>query len=276
MSYRRRHVKTKIYKLRKSGKPIIKKPVFGIAVLFLIVVFAFFYAVIFFPYFQVKNIITLGSEKTQDKDIQELVYSQISQKIISAGNWKLESKSIFLVSSKNLNKEILNKFPIIKNVKINKRLPQTLELEITEREPLGLFCNSKDECFLIDQSGIIFESSLKISNNMFVIRKLADSKQVFVGERVVAENIMAIISKIENGLKNNFQINIEEVLVSNPLRLDVKTDEKWQIYFDLSPDSDINMQIAKMNILLRDEILEKDRKNIKYIDLRFKDKAYYK
>ena len=145
-----------------------------------------------------------------------------------------------------------------------------------ERKPLGVFCNSftAEECFLIDQNGIIFEPSLKDYNNMTIVRKSLDLKQAVAGEKIIAENIMSAILKIKNNLENNLQINIEEIIISSPLKIDITTNEKWKIYFNL--ESDIDMQIIRLSLLLNSEIPEGDRKNLQYVDLRFKDKAYYK
>jgi hypothetical protein len=74
-------------------------------------------------------------------------------------------------------------------------------------------------------------------------------------------------------LKDNFQINLEEALVTSPLRLDVNTSENWRIYFDLGPDSDINLQLTKLNLLLNGGISTASRKTLRYIDLRPKDRA---
>jgi hypothetical protein len=41
-------------------------------------------------------------------------------------------------------------------------------------------------------------------------------------------------------------------------------------------DSDLDLQITKLNLLLKNEVSESARKTLQYIDLRFKDRAYYK
>jgi cell division protein FtsQ len=287
MSYRKKHIKTKIYKLKKPKKSIIKKPIFWIIFFLFVAIIFIFYFFVFSSIFQVKNIEISGNEKVQSNDIQDFISNNISQKIISIKIWSLESKSIFLINYKKLNKEILDNFPAIESIKIGKKLPQTITVEITDRITFGAFCDyfasadangglppDKEECFLIDQNGIIFESLPQVSENMIIVRNPLDIKQVLVGENVIAENIIGIISKIDNNLRNNLQINIKEAAVSSPLRLNITTNENWEIYFDL--DSDIDMQITKMNLLLSGEILTDARKNLQYIDLRFKDKAYYK
>jgi len=109
---------------------------------------------------------------------------------------------------------------------------------------------------------------------MPIITQTLNSNDIFTGESVVDRNVISAISKIEKNLKDNFQIDIKEALVSNPLRLDIKTNENWQIYFDLN--SDTNLQIIKLNSLLKNEISQTSRASLQYIDLRFKDRAYYK
>lgn len=271
MSYRKKHIKNKIHKI-KPRHSILRKPVFWILILFLIIILSAFYIFIFYSGLQIKNIIISGNEKMQSKNIEDFIFNNIDKKILEFGNLKLTSESIFLVNIIHLEEKILEKFPIIKKIKIDKKLPQTLILGVQERKPLGIFCNK--ECFLIDEDGVIFESLLEPLKNVTVVRQTFGEKKVFIGEKVIAKDIMNAISKIKNSLKDNFQIDIEEALVSNPLKINIRTNENWQIYFDL--DSDINLQIAKMNLILKDEISADNRKNLQYIDLRFKDRAYYK
>jgi hypothetical protein len=96
---------------------------------------------------------------------------------------------------------------------------------------------------------------------------------VFTGEDVVAQNIINAISKIQKSLKDNFQIDLKEALVASSVRLNVTTSENWQIYFDLSPESDINLQLTKLNLLLNGGMSADSRKNLRYIDLRPQDRA---
>ena len=279
MSYnRRRHIKNKIRKIRPK-KSIFKRPIFWYLILFLILISVVFYFLLFSPNFQVKNIIISGNEKTSLEGIKNIVENNVNKKIISFLDWTLESGSIFLVRPEKVEKDILEKFPIIEKIKIDKNLPQTLMLSIIERKPLGVFCDSKitdnQQCFLIDENGVIFELLAAVPNGYPIVRQILNQPQLFVGEDLIEKNIMNIISKVKKNLKDNFQIDIEEAFITSPLRLDVKTSENWQIYFNLDADSDINLQLTKLNLLLSVKISPETRKNLQYIDLRF-DRAYYK
>jgi len=275
MSYRKKHIKSKIHKITLK-KSIFKKPIFWIFLLVLIIFFTALYFFLFFSGFQVQNIIISGNETIQSKDIENLVSNNVNKKIITIGNWSITSESIFLTNPPELQKIILNSFPIIETATIKRRLPQSVSLKIEERKPFAIFCqpDQNGKCFFIDKNGVIFEPLQNLPQDMPVLEQSIDSKEAFVGESVIGKDIMNVILKIEKNLKDNFQINVKGAFLSNPLRLDVKTNENWQIYFDLNSDTDL--QIIKLNSLLKDEISKTSRAKLQYIDLRFKDRAYYK
>jgi len=272
------HIKSKIHRI-KQKKSIFAKLWFWIAILLLIVVSSVLYFLLFYSGIQVKNIIVLGNQKVISKDIENLVSGNINIKIFGIGSWEIDSKSIFLTDSDKIDKEILEKFPLIGNVSINKNLPQTLIINVEERKPIGVFCpqtnsgQADKSCFSIDGKGVIFEPLAAIPAGATIVRQVLENNQVFSGEEVIAKNIITAISDIQKNLKDNFQINLDEVLVTSPLRLDANTNEGWHIYFDLGPDSDINSQLKKLDLLLNGGISAASRKNLRYINLTPENKA---
>ncbi|MDO8486280.1 MAG: FtsQ-type POTRA domain-containing protein [Candidatus Staskawiczbacteria bacterium] len=274
MVSKKHHVKNKIKRL-KNKKPVFKRFTFWVIILFFIIVFSFLYVFLFFSKIQVSAVVITGNNIVQSKDIEDIAWNNINKKIITLGNWSLISKSIFLTGPKIINENILNKFPEVKNVKVLKKFPDTINLQIEERVPFAVFCQTDDKnCFYIDKNGVIFEILEQIPQDFTIIRQLIEDKNVFTGEKVVGENTMDIIDKIKKNLNDNFQINVKEAMITTPLRLDIETSENWQIYFNL--DSETNLQITKMNLLLKNEIPANARKSLQYIDLRFKDRAYCK
>jgi len=275
MSYRKRQLKNKIYKIRPK-KSIFKKPAFWFLLLFLILISTAVYFLLFYQKLQVKNIIISGNEKAGSQEIENIVLNETNKKIINFLNFNLTSKSIFLVNTENIKKQVLNMFPVIENIKIDKNYPNSISVQIKERKPFAVFVSQNNEdYFYIDEGGIVFEKLQGFPQNMTAIRQLINSADAVIGKTAVEKNIMQAISSIKKDLSEKFQIDIREAFISNPLRLDIKTGENWQIYFNLGPDTDINLQITKLNLLLAGEISQEARKNLEYIDLRF-DRAYYK
>jgi cell division septal protein FtsQ len=271
---RRKHIKNKIYKNRPK-KSIFKMPIFWWSLLILILIITGIYFLLFYPKFQVQNIAISGNEKIETQDLENTISNSITKNFINLGFWRLSSKSIFLASIKDVQNQILNSNTRIKTITAKKTFPQNLAVQVQERKQLAVFCQN-DKCFNIDDEGIVFEELPNIPENSFIVRQNLNIDNIHLGKNVIAENTMAMISEAKKNLQDSFQINLTEALISTPIRLDVKTGEGWQIYFNIDETSDINLQVTKLNLLLKDEITPDARQNLEYIDLRFEDRAYYK
>jgi len=278
MSYRKNHVKRKRKRI-KPKKSIFRRLWFWILVLSFLIFCSFIYFFVFFPGFQVDTVIISGNEKIKTEELRQLVFENINTGLVNTGFFNLTSRSIFLVNPNNLSQKILDEFPIIKKVGISRNFPKTLILGVLERKPIGAYCvenDSEPKCFLLDENGIIFEELSVKPSDILIVRHAFGDKDGYSGKKVVEENITNALLKIQENLKDNFQIDIKEALITSSLRLNTTTSENWQIYFSLGADSDIDIQIAKLNLLLSGEISPESRKLLQYIDLRFKDRAYYK
>ncbi|OGZ87434.1 MAG: hypothetical protein A2561_04170 [Candidatus Staskawiczbacteria bacterium RIFOXYD1_FULL_32_13] len=161
---------------------------------------------------------------------------------------------------------------------MKKKLFQTLNINVKEREAIVIFCNkveqSLENCYFVDKEGIAFEELKDLQNDYIIITKETMDEKVSLKDQVIRKDVIDAILKTQKTLKDNYGVDVKEVLIQNQSRLDIKTSEKWQIY--LTTDFNLDMQITKLNLLLKEEITEEVRKKLQYIDLRFKDRAYYK
>jgi len=272
------------YRAKPRGS-IFRKPLFWFSFLFLILISTAFYFLVFFEKIQIADVKISGNEKVSANELENIVSDRINRKILFLKipflvEKNIYSKSIFLIRKGKIVKEILDRFPIINEVKIDRKFPNVLVLDIKERKPLAVFCGrdvgSSEKCFFIDKNGIIFEDSEDISNELekkLIIRLLEDRKEFVLGQEVVKKELLDLILQIQGNLRDGFQIDIKEAILSLPKRLDIKTSEDWQIYFNL--ESDVNLQITKLNLLLKEEITPEIKERLEYIDLRF-TRVYYK
>jgi len=274
MSYRKNHVKNKINSNRPK-KSIFKMPIFWFSLLFFVLILAGLYLFLFCSKVQVQTITISGNQKISSDNLKNIISNNANKKLIGFGNWGIFSKSIFLVNSESIKNEILNLYPEIKTATIEKKFMQEITLQVEERQKFATFCQNEN-CFDIDNSGVIFEKSQNSGENNLIVRQALNNGDLFLGQQIIQENIMTAIFEIEKNLKDNFQINLTEALLSTQIRLDIKTGESWQIYFDVEEGYDIGLQLTKLNLLLKDEIKPESRQKLQYIDLRFKNRAYYK
>lgn len=185
-SYRKKHIRSEIYRM-KPKEPILKSPRFWAIALMLIIIFTGAYFFLFYPGFQLKNILVFGNIKVNTQDLQNIVSQHANTGLINVGDFKVFSRSIFLINDQSTKEDILKKFPVVETVTINKSLPQDIVLGITERKPLGAYCDKSGKCYLIDQNGIIFEQVSLSQQNITIVRQEMESGQIFTGEKVVAK-----------------------------------------------------------------------------------------
>ncbi|MDP3882826.1 MAG: FtsQ-type POTRA domain-containing protein [Candidatus Staskawiczbacteria bacterium] len=275
-SYRKKHIKSKIHRV-KQKKSIVKKKWVWFLVLFIAFLSSALYFLLFYPGVQVSNIIISGNQKVKTDSLKNLVLTNSNTSLIEFGIFKLSTNSIFFANIDKINEEILKSFPGIEKTEANKEFPKTIILKLAERKPMGVYCtNGNFACFFIDENGVIFESVNVPAENFMLVKQLISDSNLYIGEEAVNSNISMIISKIQKNLQDNFQINLYEALVSSPNRLDVTTIEGWKIYFNIDSNSNIDSQLLKLDLLLKEEISPKSRGALQYIDLRFKDRAFYK
>jgi len=272
--YRRPH------RIRKK-KSIFRSRFFWIALLVLFFLGAIFYFLIFSPIFQIKGIKISGNKKIQSQEVEGLIKEKINQRLLF-----FPTKSIFLINSKKIVNSLLENFPQVEKIKLKRKLPTTLIVEIKERSPLAIFCQ-EENCFFLDKTGTIFEEGPedgeedKSSSSPFaaardydLIIKSQNRKEISLGQEIIQEEKLISILEIQEKLKTNLKIVSKEFIIQNGDRVNVKTTEGWEIYFDLK--NSLDWQLTKLSLVLEKEIPPEKRGNLEYIDLRFRNFAPYK
>lgn len=254
----------KPYRLKKK-KPIYKKPFLWLVILFLLVTLGIVYLFFFFSFFQIKNIQISGNNDVVSKELRNIINNDINKKILF-----FPTKSIFLVGLTDIKKEILSDFPAIESVRAKKKFPNGLNFEITERIGMAVWCK-EEKCFLIDKNGIIFKKDS--NNNALAKIKLSIAPEAKFGQEVLKKEELDKILKINSKLKE-LKISIQEIFLFSEERINVKTPENWEIYFNSQEDTD--WQLTKLKMVLEKEIPLEKRGNLEYIELRFGNLASYK
>jgi cell division septal protein FtsQ len=261
------HRYRKFYKKKKKRKLIflmLKSRFFWLSLLVLAVGGVLFYFSVFSSFFQIKEIKVSGNEKVAADDIRNAVSSNIGRRIVF-----FDTKSVFLADFKKAEEVLLKSFPQISQVKLERKLPNIILVRVEERKPVAVFCQNND-CFLIGKKGIIFEKALEPHSGL-EISQASQTAELNLGARAVEEGKMGQILEIKSKIEDNFGISLKKILILSDTRLNVETEEDWEIYFN--PEKDLGWQITELSAILKKELSADKRKNLKYIDLRF-NKVY--
>lgn len=251
----------------KQKKHFFKNLIFWLAILIIIIISGVSYLILFFDFFQIKNIKISGNERITTSDLEKEIYQKTIKNFL-----RLSSKSIFLTSLGRIEESLLKNFPLIDEIKSKRKFPDSLIFEIRERKPVANFCFDSD-CFFIDKKGIIFEKSEENFTGFIKIKNSEQKPISSLGEKVINEKILEFILNTDNKLKEELKINIIEFDLLSQERLNVKTEESWEIYFDLK--GDLDWQTEKLTLVLENEIPPEKRGDLEYVDLRF-TRVYYK
>lgn len=207
---------------------------------------------------------------------------EIAQDNLNQKFWKLiPKKSIFLIPVNQIKTDILNRFAEIEEVVIRKKLPDRLEIELINRQKIGIWCQiewmineSESElakiiqCFQIDKNGIIYKETLLISGSMILNIYSVQNQTAKIRDKVALPEILDFIMKIKDRVLleiNNFEIvSVEEIKAT--------TDSGLKIYFN--PAYSADSQIRALEIILEDETI--DDTILEYIDLKIQKRVYYK
>jgi len=260
-----RFIKYNRFKVRRKIL-ILKNRFFGSVILFFIAFLIIFYLVYFYSFFQIKKIEISGNQKVSTEDIKNLIEINLPIKILF-----FNSKSIFLADLKKIEEEILNQFPQIGKVNFRRSFPEKLVFLVEERKPVAIF-EKGEELFFIDNEGIIFEK-VSGNDNWLIIRDPNFRREPKLGEVIVEKEKISQILKIQSGLKE-LKIEIVSTEIASQQRINVKTVEGWEIYFN--PQNDVSQQVFNLGLILKEKISPEERRNLEYVDLRFGNQVYYK
>lgn len=250
----------------RRKKPIFRSRLLWFIILFFIILTAAFYFLFFSKTFQIEKIVITNQKRVPKEDIMRVAERGLENKLLF-----FKTKSVFLVNLKELEKDILNNFSQISKVEIKRNFPDSLQIIVIERPGLANWCR-KDDCYLLDNEGIIFEKS-SLRKDLITIRDEREIESFNIGEKAIGGDYPEKMLEIKKRLDGEFKIIVKEFVVL-PDRLTVKTSEDWEIYFD--PQKDLDWQLTKLGAVLEEKIPPEKRGDLEYIELRFGNFAPYK
>ncbi len=260
------------YKLQKRKSSDFNfrkyKIIFG-WVLFLSIILA--YILFFSPIFEIKQISVSGNKSITEEEIKDFLNNFLNQKLLAFFN----KNNLFLITSEKFENILIDGFPKISFVKIEKDLAKkTINLEITERNSVGIFCR-QEKCYYIDQNGIVFEKAPTTKGTLILVIKDRSNVPIDFGQKVISKQALSDLVKTRSDLLKQFSIGILNFEIKSSVLKELRayTSQGWYIVFDWSRN--LGEQLEDLKLVLEKKIKENSQ-NLEYIDLRIKRRAYYR
>ena len=249
---------------------------------FLALLLAFFviWFIFFSPFFRIKELTILGDKITDSEKIKNEINQIIKKNVF----FILPGDNIIFIKPAEIKKILSQENPRFQNIEIEKKFPNILRTEISEREGIIIWCR-QENCFFVDKIGIAYAEVLSAEplfiierenqEKMFVIQEEKEEK-IEIGQKVANQNFIKFVLEISKELENFSGLEVIALRTPESISSEiwVTTNEGWQAVFDVSKSA--KSQTANLAKFLNENISEKERKNLKYIDLRVQGKIYYK
>lgn len=246
------------------------------------------YFFIFSDFYHITNVEVSGNQIVATDDLLEIVNQYLQGKSF----FILKNKNVFIFNKKDLS-NLISQTVILDDINIEKILPNTIRLNLQERDA-ALKWVSQDQEYLVDQQGVVIKKFYKlqtakifkladnqslvsqpINDEMIIVKNLEDTG-VNLNDRVLRpEDVDFILKTIEELAKLDY-VKIEQISVPSiwPAFLQVKTASSWQIFFNFADSREA--QLDRLRVLVDDEIKKENLSRLDYIDLRLGESVYYK
>lgn len=222
----------------------------------------------------------IGNKSTSSEKIKSEINQIIGKRIF----FILPKDNIIFINPTEIKKVLGQENPSFQKIEAEKKFPDILKIEISERRSALIWC-CQENCFFVDKNGIayaeVFSAELMSFSGkenlekMLVIQEEKDEK-IKISQKVADQNFIGFVLEISKNLKQieNLEIISLRTPESASLEIWITTIEGWQAVFNTSESA--KKQAGNLAKFLSEKINEEERKNLEYIDLRIPGKIYYK
>jgi len=258
----------------RARKSRFQRRFFGIGLLFIILVVLLGYVFFFTGLLVIDNVEILGAKKIEQEEVMNLVEEFIPRSILF---W--EVTNIVLLPTQDIEQKLIEVFPEIRSVHVEKKFPHSITVTIQERRGVAIWCRDEEwqECFALDADGIVFER--RNPGEFLPLLNFVDPVQVRLGENIIEEELLEHVLDFHGRVRRFLTFGDEEIRIVlynivSGTRVNVKTSEHWDIY--INPKKNIEWQVEKLRAVFKKNIPPERRGELEYIDLRFGDQAFIK
>ncbi len=243
----------------------------GLAMLFLAIAFS-----THLPQLSIKNIDISGTSVVPKDTLQSLSENDIK------GNYGfLFSRRNFLLYPKGkIAEDIFNTYPQVENVSIKLGGVNKLLINISERKPVGLWCQGNGsiiaDCYFLDKSGYIFDKApVATDTPYFTYFGLIGADDPVGRNYLTATQFKDVNSLIANIKKLGISTNVMLAVDSSDFELNLIPSGKILFTTNQSVDTTFSNLETVLNKNNPDNT-HIELNTIDYVDLRFGNKIFYK
>lgn len=223
------------------------------------------YFALFSSSLQIQQINVTGLKKVDAKAVDERIQAQLESTWL---RYVRPQKNIFLFDSNGLRASLLDQFPALKDVTIDKDPAHTISFAFVEREPLGIWCFG-DDCRYFDDEGALWGRPVRSSG--FLLLTVTDLRE---RDKSIDEEYLEAVKKVQKGFQG-IQVGLKNIRIPADRLREFQADTSKGYPVLMSLDSDLAKQMEVFRIFVEKKASDRNF-HPQYVDLRIDGRIYYK
>ncbi|MBI2048632.1 MAG: hypothetical protein HYT30_01770 [Parcubacteria group bacterium] len=222
------------------------------------------------PRLQIAHMDVRGEQALSEQALLASAHSAIE----SSKGVLFSEKSMLFFPRAAMEERINNDFPRVASavVSVDSYDGQSVAIDIQERNPFARWCDTHDECYLLDTDGYVFApyaGETLVRDEIFSGGMPSGDP---VGRRYLDAYFKRVMRTVE-GIELAHR-SVTAVRVINDQEYHLTLAEGTVLYVRFSDDPESIFE--NLNAILTSEVLAERLSEVAYIDLRFDGRAYYK
>ncbi|MBP7811654.1 MAG: FtsQ-type POTRA domain-containing protein [Candidatus Moranbacteria bacterium] len=232
------------------------------------------YQIFFSGILSVKHVKIDGASMMTTDEVERMV-----QVILSENRWGVLPQSNFLLlSAQRTEERMLVASPLVRQVKAKKLFPDTLDVSLLERGDFLFWCSEDENCFLIDEDGVLLDRPEAREERRVPHLFLRDEsgKSVSVGERIMTPEILSFMKGLPQAFLEQAGIAIGgDILIPSKYTDELRLETDKGFVLQISTDIPIETTLNTLRIVREKAVPEDRLDDLVSVDLRIVGKAFY-
>lgn len=222
-------------------------------------VLIFLYWFVYADVWKIKKVEILNAKHTDVNILKSDIDNVLDQKKF----FIIPNDHMIFLSKEDLRTHILNTYPGVEEVFVDKNFDKEIIIKIKDRKAMGVWCDQN--CFFFDDEGILFKKSFDFTGAIFATWSTVASSSLNFYDKTPCLDI-CIDKDFVNFLSKN---KVKNILI-NGEELAMRTEYG----FNIKALNNASSSMRNMNFFLNK--YEESLNALDYIDIRFADKIFYK
>jgi cell division septal protein FtsQ len=238
------------------------------------------YILFFSPFLEIESVGIEGNSDISSEEIAGKVNGALDGKYFNL----FSKRNFFLASRRAMSESLKNGFSRLEVSSVEKKFPRAILVKVKERQPEMAWCSS-GVCYLVDKDGFVYAGANatdeELGKDRFLIVIDDSARPVDIKKTTVNPDFMHYVKSADAMLVSGLGFQIEGNYHTPALssqEISVRIVEEGNEGWTLKLNQSVSIEDTKKTIqtVFDKELEGEKRKSLEYLDLRVKNKVYYK